>query len=430
MSNHLHPRNPTKITAPPRALLGALLAAALSILGLSWSAQAAQAAVIPNAITSISTDSTVGGQGSQVDFTCQWAVPDGSQPGDTFTLQLPSQLRWFGQADFTLKNPAGQTVATAHASDSGLVIFTLSDFVASHPQNVQGTCNFSTLYTQVPPSGGSTQLDFQVGSTAIRVPVSVDDPCQQDCAPKPPVSPEKDMWWIDSAQTELSSTFHLPATTLASSDVTITDTPGPGTKIDCSRIVARVGTTLDQDGNIATPGDDETYPAAITCTPSLLAATWTGLPKGELIQLFVVTQVTDPTLDSYTNSGHVTIAGTDTPVIVEVRRTTASGTANGSALPSPTPTNTAPTSTASPTPTDKPSTGSMTPPPATSSATTSTAPAAVRPSETPSTPRPTDTLANTGAGGTAVLPIALILLGAGTLLALLATRKSVKRRVH
>lgn len=153
------------------------------------------------------------------------------------------------------------------------------------------------------------------------------------------------MWWSDPTQTELNSVFRLPATTLPTSDVTITDTPGPGTRIDCSKIVPRVGTALDQDGNIATPSDEAAYPAVIACTPSLVTVTWTALPKGELVQLFVGAKVTDGTLDSYTNSGLVTIAGKDTPVMVEVRRTSATGTGNGSAPPSPTPTVASPTST-------------------------------------------------------------------------------------
>ncbi|MHC6219172.1 Ig-like domain-containing protein [Arthrobacter sp. MMS24-S77] len=432
MRKHIHHKNPAKTTelpwTLPAATLAALLGALLTAVGLFWPVQAAEAAVVPNAITSVSTTSTVDGQWSQVDFTCQWAVPDGSQPGDTFTLQLPPQLRWFGPADFALTNPSGETVATAHASDSGLVVFTLGSFVASH-QGIGGTCSFSTLYAEQPTSGGTTQLDFQVGSTVIRVPVTIDQPCQQDCAPKPPATPEKGMWWSDTAQTELKSVFHLPATTLPTSDVTITDTPGPGTQIDCSQIVPRVGTSLDQDGNIATPSDEGTYPAVIACTPSLLTATWTGLPKGELVQLFVVTKVTDGTLDTYTNSGHVTVAGKDTPVMVEVRRTSGSGTGNGSALPSPTPT------VPSPTPTPDGSTGPATPlatsTPATGATVPSTAPAAGLPPETPAQPQPTAApLAYTGAGGTAVIPLAVLLLAAGTVLALLGMRRSAKRRVH
>jgi hypothetical protein len=424
MRNHIHRKNAAKITA--------LLAALMAVVGLSWPIQAAQAAVIPNAITSISTTSTIDGQWSQVDFTCQWAVPDGSHPGDTFTLQLPPQLRWFGPADFALQNPSGEAVATAHASDSGLVVFTLGNFVAAHPKTIGGTCNFSTLYTEKPTSGGITQLDFQVGSTVIRVPVTIDQPCQQDCAPKPPTSPEKYMWWSDTAQTELKSAFHLPATTLASSDVTITDTPGPGTQIDCSRIVPRVGKSLDQNGNIATPSDEAAYPAVIMCTPSLLTVAWAALPKGELVQLSVFTKVIDDTLGSYTNSGHVTIAGKDTPVMVEVRQTSASGTGNGSTLPSPSPTA---TSTPSPTPTREGSTTPTTPPapstPTPSTATTSTTPAASLPPETPATPQPTAApLAYTGAGGTAVIPLAVLLLAVGTVLAWLGMRQSAKRRAH
>lgn len=428
MKNHIHRKNAAKIAAllaaVLAAMLAAMLAALLAVVGLFWAAQAAQAAVVPNAITSISTTSTIGGQWSQVDFACQWAVPDGSKPDDTFTLQLPTQLRWFGAADFALTNPSGETVATAHASDSGLVVFTLSSFVATHPKGIGGTCNFSTLYTQKPTSGGTTHLDFQVGSTVIRVPVTINQPCQVDCAPKPPTSPEKGMWWVDPAQTELQSVFHLPATTLASSDVTITDTPGQGTQIDCSRIVPHVGKSLDQDGNIAAPSDEAAYPAVISCSPSLLTVTWTALPRGELVQLFVVTKVTDAALGSYTNSGHVTIAGQDTPVMVEVRRTSASGTGNGSASPSPSPT------VSIPAPTGEASIRPGTPP-ATGTPSSSTIPAAGLPPETPTTPQPTAApLAHTGAGGTAVIPIAVLLVAAGTVLALFGMRRSGKRRAH
>lgn len=445
MRNHIHHKNAANTTELPRALpaasptvlLAALLGALLAAVGLFWPVPAAQAAVVPNAITSVSTTSTVGDQWSQVDFTCRWAVPDGSQPGDTFTLQLPPQLRWFGSTDFDLKTPSGETVATAHASDSGLVVFTLGSFVASH-QGIGGTCSFSTLYAEKPASGGTTQLDFQVGSTVIRVPVTIDQPCQQDCAPKPPATPEKGMWWSDTAQTELKSVFHLPATTLPTSDVTITDTPGPGTQIDCSQIVPRVGTALDQDGNIATPSDEDAYPAVIECTPSLLTVTWTGLPKGELAQLFVVTKVTDGTFDAYTNSGHVTIAGKDTPVMVEVRRTSAAGTGNGSALPSPTPTVASPTSTRdgatgleTPPATGTPPTGTPTTgTPTTGTPGPSTAPVA-GPPETPAQPQPTAApLAYTGAGGTAVVPLAILLLAGGTVLAFLGMKRSAKRRAH
>src|SRR5262245_17932573 len=75
------------------------LAAVAALLGLAALAllqtTAARAAVIASAITSISTSSSHTAQGDQVDFDCTWAVPDDSRPGDTFTLQLPPELRWF-----------------------------------------------------------------------------------------------------------------------------------------------------------------------------------------------------------------------------------------------------------------------------------------------------------------------------------------------
>ncbi|YCH06042.1 Ig-like domain-containing protein [Arthrobacter sp. alpha11c] len=381
MKNQLHLKS--------ASLVAALLAVVVTAFGLAWSAGPANAAVIPGAAVTISTDSVVTNQWDQVDLTCQWSVPDNSQPGDTFNLQLPPELRWFGAASFDLDNADGVTVAKAAANDAGQVVFTLTDFVADHPNNVGGTCNFSTQYAVEPGTGEATELNFTVGSTVVRVPVDVDGPCTKDCDPAPPTSAGKSMWWADAPQTELESIFYMPPMPSESNDVVVTDTPAAGMEIDCDQITPRVGRVVSSSGNITDPMDNEQYPATVECTPQEATVRWTGLPRGERVELFVVTKVTDRKLDVYTNSGTVTIAGEETPVGAETRRTRADGTGDGTASPTPSP------STATPTPTPSPTTATPTPTPSPTTATPTPTP-----SPTTATPTPTPTPTPSASTGT------------------------------
>ncbi|MET4618776.1 hypothetical protein ABIE18_000199 [Arthrobacter sp. 2762] len=463
MKNQLHLKS--------ASLVAALLAVVVTAFGLTWSAVPANAAVIPGAAVTISTDSVVTNQWDQVDLTCQWSVPDNSQPGDTFNLQLPPELRWFGAASFDLDNADGVTVAKAVANDAGQVVFTLTDFVADHPNNVGGTCNFSTQYAVEPGTGETTELNFTVGSTVVRVPVDVDGPCTKDCEPAPPTSAGKSMWWADAPQTELESIFYMPPMPSESNDVVVTDTPAAGMEIDCDHITPRVGRVVSSSGNITDPMDNEQYPATVECTPQEATVRWTGLPRGERVELFVVTKVTDRKLDVYTNSGTVTIAGEETPVGAETRRTRAEGTGDGTASPTPTPTPTPSPSTATPTPTPSPShatptpTPTPTPSPSTATPTPTPSPSTATPTPTP-TPSPTtstatptatptpspststtspvlvptnepsqpaevaapEPLATTGAQSPAFIYAAAALLALGSLLAFLGVRRSARRQ--
>ncbi|MCD4852219.1 Ig-like domain-containing protein, partial [Arthrobacter sp. AK01] len=318
------------------SLVAALLAAVMAVLGLSMSALPAHAAELADAEITLSTESVVSSQWDQVDLTCAWSVPDNSQPGDTFSIQLPSELRWFGASSFDLDNSAGDTVATAVANDAGLVVFTLTDFVGTHPLDVGGTCSFTTQYSAKPANGETQELTFTVGSSVVRVPVVI-EPCPSDCVPGMPTSVGKSMWWSDPGQTELESVFSMPPMSSETNDVVITDTPASGMEIDCSRVTPRVGQNMGNAGNIVTPYDDDEYPASIECSPHELTVTWTGLPEGEHVELFVVTKVTDASLASYENNGTVIISGQETPVVAQTRRSSGSGTGDGTATPTPTP---------------------------------------------------------------------------------------------
>ncbi len=434
MNNQIHLRTVS--------IVAAFLAIAMAVLGLGMTALPANAATLPDAEITLTTESVVSSQWDQVDLSCEWSVPDHSQPGDTFSVQLPPQLRWFGKASFDLDNSNGDTVATAVANDAGLVVFTLSDFVKTHPLNVGGTCSFSTQYSQVPTVGDTEELTFTVGSSVVRVPVAV-EPCQKDCGPEAPTAAGKSMSWVDPAQTELRSVFTMPAMTADTNDVVVTDTPAAGMDIDCARVTPRIGQVVGSDGGIVEPYDNDQYPAAIDCSPEKATVTWTGLPEGEHVELFVVTRVTDPSLAVYENTGTVTIAGTESPVVAQLRRTEAGGTGHGTAVPTPTPTATTATPTPSATPTPAPSATTATPTPTATTATPTTAPAVtstpvastsspilVVPTEQPSEPAETegpDQLASTGAQGTAFIFVAAALLAVGSLLAFASARRKGRR---
>ncbi|MFI2564364.1 Ig-like domain-containing protein [Paenarthrobacter sp. NPDC018779] len=435
----------------------ALLAILLLVVGLAWSAAPAHAAGIPDARITLSTQSVVTNQWDQVDLSCEWSVPDHSKPGDTFELQLPPQLRWFGTASFDLDNPDGETVARAEANDSGLVVFTLTDFVESHPFGIGGTCSFTTQFAEVPGEDDHSRLDFVIGDTVLRVPVDI-TPCTSNCAPVP-LTPGKAMWWADANQTRLESIIYMPPMKSDTNDVVVTDTPAEGMEIDCDEITPRVGTVLNADGNIIDPMDTDKYPAVVDCTPGKVTATWTGLPKGERVELFVVAAVTNPNLDSYTNTGTVTISGVTTDIGAETKRTDANGNGNATSGPTATPT---PTRTVTPSPTATPTvTPTVTPTPTTTptatpsvtptrtvtpsptatptvtptptASTTSSAPVVVVPTSTVTTPAAGGSegqLATTGANGPVFIFAAAAFLAVGSLLAFVATRSAARRRSH
>ncbi len=383
-------------TAKSVAALGAwtiVFAVLAAMLGLAGSASAAQ---IPNAITSVTTNATTVGQWDQVNFNCTWAVPDGSKAGDTFTMQLPSQLQWWGSADFDLKDPAGNVVATAHANADGSVVFTLTDYVTTHPQSVHGTCNFQTQYTASQSGPGPEDLVFTVGSQTIRIPITDRGSCTTDCGTPAITGPGKSMWWANSQQTVLQSFLSVKTGDNTSNDVTVVDNPGAGMVLDCTSVAPSVGPQLNQDSSIADPNDDAKYPATINCTPNQLTVSWTGLPAQENVEVWVRTNVTDTSLDTYTNNGTITLNGDSAPVSAQAVAKNASGTGDGtSPTPTPTPTTSTPTptptpTTSTPTPTPTPTTSTPTPTPTTS--TPKTTPAKTTPAKT--TPAKTTTSSN------------------------------------
>jgi uncharacterized surface anchored protein len=404
--------------------LAALAACLVVACTAMVSAGTARADTIDGAITSITTTATSTAQWQRVDFACTWAVPDGSSPGDTFSLQLPPELRWFGSTDFDLEDPAGQVVARAHAKADGSVVFTLTDYVLTHPVDVHGTCRFSTQYV-AETTDETVHLEFGVGDQVVRVDVGTVGPCTGDCAVDRDDA-SKEMWWQDTAQTVTQSVIRAPATTSVLSDVTITDTPGPGLALDCATVDVTIGKVLDADGNVTAPRDDAQYVPRISCTTEAVSVTWSDVPAGEYTELRVRADVVDPSLATYTNAGSVVVDGRTRPVDAQVRHSDAGGEGQGT----PSPTSTSSTTTSSSTTSPPPSTSSTSSTSATGTGTI-TAPASTDGTGTETTGSGTfsgalassdSVLAFTGVDALQLAAVAGLLLGSGALLTGLGRR--------
>jgi hypothetical protein len=297
----------------------------------------ASAATISGAITSVSTTAGKVGQWSDVQFTGGWAVPDGSRPGDTFTLQLPSQLAWLGSDTFNLTDSAGNVVATAKVDADGSVVFTLTDYVGTHQSDVRGQFTFNTQYTATESAAGPQTLTFDVGGQTIKVPITLSGPpapCTSGCNDTTPLiytSPFKWMWWTDHTDSKTKSQLGANVGSAQHNDVTVSDTPNAGLALDCSTVAYHVGLTMDHSGKITDP-QDVTYVPTIACSSSSLTVHWSDLPADENVQVYVVSDVTDSSQLKFTNSGSVVINGTSSPVAASLHSESASGNGAGTAV--------------------------------------------------------------------------------------------------
>ncbi len=312
----------------------------------------AQAATITGAITGVTvTSPTQFGGGATI--TEQWCVPNGSQPGDTFTQTLPTQLGGYPNS-FVLVDPAGGAVANATISSTipAVVTFTLTAYVATH-QHVCGTA-FFTAYSATSANDGTTQtLIFDNGGTTESVPVTFPaapttvntagqktgafttsgDQCrtvQTDCL----------AWSIESSDGPLDSGSMLD------------DAPA-NESFDCATVTTLLGT--DTGGGF-TNGVAFSTGVTVTCSPSQLkvafgaltthqallvtfrASLTTGANAGgidyentaDITGVLNGVQSTTPAhafIDSSTAGGNG--SGTQTPAIAITKWSTADGATNG-----------------------------------------------------------------------------------------------------
>lgn len=317
----------TRRTAGSRALLaGTLILATLTsaiAISVESAPRAAFAAEISGAITAISISPTTVANGEGTTVNLNWSVPNGSKSGDTFTLGLPPEFMAMTDG-FELRDAQGNLVAVATVS-SGVVTFTLTDFVNSHTA-VHGTAFFGATFTTSAPSGTTVTTNFTANGTVVPVPVEVGG----SPGTQPGEFPFKEGSWADPASqgTDPHHAIAWKATTEAGpwTSATIVDTLGAGQSLDCSTLTA---TTLAvPDFTTETPLD----PTRLTisnCTSAGFTAVVTDTPAGQAIRFSYEIDITDSSLASYKNDLAVTADNTTLTAGGTVKRFDAGGDGSG-----------------------------------------------------------------------------------------------------
>lgn len=140
-----------------RKMISAAVATAIAAPMTFGLAAPAQADEIAGAIQSVSVQGAAA-PGSVLTVDAAWRVPDGSKPGDTFTLALPAELAPL-QTSFPLYSADGAVIANASVAN-GVVVVTLSDEVANRPHNIAGGLKFNVSVTQEATPGEEIVLNW------------------------------------------------------------------------------------------------------------------------------------------------------------------------------------------------------------------------------------------------------------------------------
>lgn len=393
-------------TAPSSRLRSLLLlgaAGALSLGTLSLAAPA-DAAEIDNAFTDVETTGTIA-VGQTFQLTANWKVPDNSQPGDTFSLQLPDELEPV-QKDFELRDAAGDVVATAKA-DGGVVTVTLTDYVLAHPKNIQGTLFFDIYVEQGTEAGETLVIRWGDSSKTI-------EPGEGTYGSNLEDQHTRKYAW-SAGDTHNGWTIEVAGPFTAG---TISDT-AKDQRILCDTVEVVIGTRSGSTlpDNFAAP---ETPLPAPTCTnhgpgdaeDDTLIVPVGDLPEGSVVRVMYASQP-DPGKETVTNSYTFASSEFDDEGSAEDKVYRAGGDASGendvtpteTTPPPPTETTTPPAETTTPpAETTTPPAETTTPP----AETTTPAPTTASPSTTPAAASPTPRLPRTGAE---VLPLAAVAAG-------------------
>jgi uncharacterized surface anchored protein len=410
------------------AVVGAVLLLALAwVLGAGHLTHAS-AATIDNAITSVSIKQASAGPNTPMELDLTWAVPDSANAGDTFTLDLPGELKSNTSA-FDLLAPDGSVVAKAVVVN-GVVTFTLTDYVDTH-NDVHGTAFFSVRFDDATtPTSGPVDLTFTAGSKVFHDTVN-----KTGVGPINRAGPRKVGFWTHQGTVTGADalTWTVDSPTGPFDKVTFHDTVGAGQSIDCASLTYIAGSALDANGRATkfTPLGAKRVLGS-TCAAGSLTVTLGPATADQVLRIRYLTNVTDSSLASYSNSADVTVDGTKVgSVSTKVRVQGAGGNGSGTSSPSTSPSTSpsvSPTSVTATTTTGTPTVS------ATSTTTTSTTgKATVLPTKLTNTTSGGSVsgvsgLAFTGANVAPMLGLAGALLGGGLLLTTFGRRPRKDRR--
>lgn len=198
------------------------LAAVVAALGIVSAPSAAHAAEI-DAITGVTIVEPADGVSVFENFRLEatWAVPDDAMPGDTFTLNFPTNPLVVGITDtFELTTTGGDAVGTCTVSSASITCL-LGDYVTTH-DNVRGTLSF---FAQAQESTEQTTLTFTTGNGVPFTPAIPGGAVgPQDGTPLPTVAQKSG---IVTTEGTAEWTVYIPSSQLTEGMV-LTDAYTPG----------------------------------------------------------------------------------------------------------------------------------------------------------------------------------------------------------
>ena len=390
-----------------------IITAAVAALALTFaSGQAADAAVVHNAINNVTVSPSSPSQNSQIKTTIGWCVPNGTKQGDTFTLTLSSHLDDL-PLGFSLNDPkTGAQVATASLSTTtpAVITFTMTSYAASHLNTCGSAFLTSGFNSSTTPSGVTTPFTFTTGDgTSFSTSVT---PTGQ-IGNRASAIKYGSFTRADDGRTVPADflRYHIdtPVGPFDSAKVEDVVPPGQNWTFDCSSLVYA---QVTDDANFNYISTATITPQAVACTPTALTVDWNAAPALTFDEVLVSVSLpangatgltTAP--QTFTNVARVTTTLNGTPTVLFAAASNPQSSAGGVGAGTPVVVTPTPKPTPAPVPTATPTVKPVV--------------AAAGPSDR--------TLAYTGSDPTVPLGIAggALVLGAG--LVLLARRRSAAR---
>ena len=329
-----------------RRLLSSALAFAFSTSLLTAAfvfavpSKAANAAALDTVITSVQTTKEHYGWNERLTLAFTWALPESAETGDTFSLDLPDELKAASLATFTLDAPDGTPIVTARWQGKS-VVFTLTDYVESHDE-IYGAGHLTVQWDHAVIVETTDPIVLQFGGSAVEVTIGPKPvpapPCTENCPPPNPPATSRNLSkggsWSDGSfegtrdeTGNISWTISLPGNPEGfDAPVTVIDEVGPGSVIECATVALTTQQGL-ASGAVRTPVD----PARIDidCGPQGFTVNLDSIGPNEFIRITYRGTITQQGLGVYTNTVTVEIAGTQTERSTTMRRTSAGGSGVG-----------------------------------------------------------------------------------------------------
>ena len=132
--------------------------------------------------------------------------------------------------------------------------------------------------------------------------------------------------WEDASQAALVWGVDSPVTPAGSSTVVLTDTPGPGSVLDCASVVVTSSGRLDAFHEPVAPTEVDRARVSVVCSGTQARAVVTSVGEGSLVRLSGRSTISDPARGRFTNVGEAAVNGAATAIEATTRRVDGAGT--------------------------------------------------------------------------------------------------------